>query len=238
MDGLAPEVKLVATTAYVMAVVCTPPEAVPAFAVHAAVAIAALLLARIPARTLMRRLRIEIPFVAFAALLPVMGAAPRIDVGPLSLSQAGLWAMWGIVVKATLGLAASVVLIATTSPSQILEGCSRLRLPPTLVAIAGFMVRYGSIIGDEADRMAVARRARGDESRWFWQMRGAAAVGGALVVRSYERGERVHRAMLARGYDGTMPPAERARPNGREWGVALVLPFVSCVTALIAIVAP
>jgi cobalt/nickel transport system permease protein len=36
---------------------------------------------------------------------------------------------------------------------------------------------------------------------------------GALFIRSYERGERVHLAMLARGYDGTMPvlgrPASR-----------------------------
>ena len=48
---------------------------------------------------------------------------------------------------------------------------------------------------------------------------------GALFLRSYERGERVHLAMLSRGYTGTMPfttaPATRA-----TWSVAL-LPAVA-----------
>ena len=47
----------------------------------------------------------------------------------LSLSVSGLWAAWNIVVKGTLGVAASIVLAATTTVSELLRGLDRLRLP-------------------------------------------------------------------------------------------------------------
>ena len=53
--------------------------------------------------------------------------------------------------------------------------------------------------------MRLARVQRGDDPRWLWQARGTGRMVGALVVRTFERGERVHVAMLARGYDGRMP---------------------------------
>jgi len=59
--------------------------------------------------------------------------------------------------------------------------------------------------------MRLARALRGDGARWWPSPR----VLGALALRAFERGERVHAAMLARGYDGRMPEivlALRARP--------------------------
>jgi cobalt/nickel transport system permease protein len=59
--------------------------------------------------------------------------------------------------------------------------------------------------------MRLARALRGDRAHWLPRPR----VLGALALRSFERGERVHAAMLARGYDGRMPEivfAPRARP--------------------------
>jgi cobalt/nickel transport system permease protein len=53
--------------------------------------------------------------------------------------------------------------------------------------------------------MRIARISRGHDPRFLWQV-GATARGiGALFVRSYERGERVHLAMVSRGWTGTMP---------------------------------
>ncbi|HRE03653.1 MAG TPA: CbiQ family ECF transporter T component, partial [Ilumatobacteraceae bacterium] len=53
--------------------------------------------------------------------------------------------------------------------------------------------------------------------RWLWQARPIAASLGTLFVRSYEHGERVHLAMLSRGFTGSMPsldddPSQRRRP--------------------------
>ena len=59
--------------------------------------------------------------------LPFVGQGERVEVLGLSLSVEGLWAAWNIVVKGTLGVAASVLLAATTPVPDLLRGLERLR---------------------------------------------------------------------------------------------------------------
>ena len=217
---LAPEVKVVAAFAFVVAVVATPPDAYWAFAVDAAVVIAAVVAARLPARWVVRRLRIELPFLAFALLLPLAGATAL--------------AAWNIVAKGFLGVGAAIVLSATTPVPELLAGLERLRVPRVLTAIAGFMARYVDVIAGDLDRMRIARASRGDDPRWLWQARGVAATAGTLFVRSYERGERVHLAMLARGYDGTMPMLHRHDPPAGASLLALGAPAIAVAVTVLA----
>ena len=66
----------------------------------------------------------------------------------------------------------------------------------------GFMVRYVEVVGDQWRRMGVARASRGftPTSPRSWRALGASL--GTLFISSYERGERVHLAMLSRGHEG------------------------------------
>jgi cobalt/nickel transport system permease protein len=236
---LAPEVKVVATVAFVGAVVATPREAVWAFGVHAALVAAVIAVAGLPVGLVASRLRIEIPFLLFALFMPFTGAAPRVEVLGLSLSEPGLWAAWNIAVKGSLGVAASIVLAATTPVADLLLGLDRLRVPRVMTAIAGFMIRYLGIATDEARRMHIARQSRGYEPRWLWQARGLAASAGTLFVRSYERGERVYLAMVSRGYDGSMPDVgtgagARPRRGMGAGGAAALVPLAAWGVALSA----
>ncbi|HEY8545433.1 MAG TPA: cobalt ECF transporter T component CbiQ [Acidimicrobiales bacterium] len=236
---LAPAAKVAATLAFVVAVVATPREAGWAFAVDAALVVAVARAAHLPLPTLARRLVIEAPFVAFALFLPLVGEAPRTDVPGLgvSLSEPGLWAAWNILVKGTLGVAATVLLASTTSVVELLHGLDRLRVPAAFTTIAGFMVRYGEVLVGEASRMRIARLSRGHDPRWFWQARAVAATAGTLFIRSYERGERIHVAMLSRGFTGRRPPAAGGRHDHDAppaW-VAAAVPAVAGVAALAAL---
>jgi cobalt/nickel transport system permease protein len=145
---------------------------------------------------------VELPFVAFALLLPFVATGPRTEVLGWSVSVDGLAGAGSFLAKATLGVLASLLLAATTEPVHLLRGLERLRLPAQLVQIMGFMVRYLDVVGDELARMRVALTSRGftprDPRHWPVIARSA----GALFIRSYERGERVHLAMVSRGYDG------------------------------------
>ncbi len=78
---------------------------------------------------LVRRLLIELPFVAFAVFLPVVGTGPHTDVLGLSLSVPGLWGAWNILAKATLGVAATGILVTTTDIRDLLAGLDRLHVP-------------------------------------------------------------------------------------------------------------
>ena len=148
--------------------------------------------------------------------------------------MSGLWAAWNILVKGTLGVAATGLLTATTPIPSILQGLERLRLPKVFVAICAFMVRYADVIAGELHRMRVARESRGHDPRWIWQARAVAATAGALFIRSYERGERVYLAMVARGYDGSMPVLHHHRASRAEWAMALSLPAAAAAVSVTA----
>jgi cobalt/nickel transport system permease protein len=226
---IAPEAKLAATFLFLVIVVVTPRESIGAFAAYAVLVLAAALVARIRPLSLVCRLRFELPFVAFALFLPFIGQEPRTSVLGLTLSVEGCWAAWNIVAKATLGVLVTSVLAATTSVVDVLRGLDRLRVPKVFTGIMGFMVRYGEVVGDEMRRMRIARLARAGDPRWFWQARAVAASAGALFIRSFERGERVHLAMLAREYQGSMPVLDASDRECR-WP-AFVLPATAAVVA-------
>ncbi|HSK95796.1 MAG TPA: cobalt ECF transporter T component CbiQ, partial [Euzebyales bacterium] len=196
LHRLAPEVKVACAVAFVFAVAVTPREAVWAFALHAAVLAAMVALSGVGPRFVVTRLAVSLPFIAFALFIPFVGGGDRIEVVGVSLSREGLWGAWNVVAKAGLGATVSILLAATTEVPRLLTGMTRLRVPPALTMIASFMVRYIEVLGAEVRRMRIAMVSRGYAPRWLWQARPVATSAGALFVRSYERGERVHAAML------------------------------------------
>ncbi len=235
LHRLPAQCKVAATLLFIVAVVVTPREQFWAFALLAGLVVAAALIGSVPLPSVARRLVIEVPFLLFAVLLPVLGSGPRVDVLWFSLSEAGLWAAWNIVAKATIGVAASIVLASTTSIPALLGGLERLRVPRTMVAIAGFMVRYGDVVADEVRRMRIARESRLGSGGRLGQVKALATTAGALFVRSYERGERVYLAMESRGYAGSMP-VRGAPASARSWLVCMAWPAVAATVAAVATV--
>ncbi len=219
----APQVKIAAAFGFILAIVATPREAVWAFAAYTAVVVALGAAAGITPGFAARRLILEVPFVAVALLLPLLGGGPIVSVAGLDLSVAGLWDAWNILVKATLGLGVAIVLGATTEVPQFLAGLDGLRLPSVVTAIAGFTVRYVDVIADDWTRMRIAMASRGHDPRWFTQIGPYARMIGAMFVRTYERGERVYLAMAARGYTGVMPPSLQPATPAGQWAIAATL---------------
>jgi len=225
---LSAQSKLVATVAFVVVVVLTPREWVAAFAGYALLLGIALGVARVPLSRVLGGLVIEIPFVVFALLLPFVGPAPE---GPLGLSIAGTWAAWNILVKASLGVLAATMLAATTLPSDMVAGLQSLRLPSPIVAIFTFFIRYVDVVADQYRRMRVGQQARGFSSASPRSWPVLAAGLGALFVRSFERGERVHLALVSRGYQGRLPEPPAGLAN--SWPIALSLPAAAALLLLI-----
>lgn len=234
LHRLRPQCKIAAAIAFIFIVVATPREQFWAFAVYAIGLGAVARLSGLPARLVLRRLTVDLPFLAFALFLPFFAGGEQIGDGWWSLSVDGLWASWNIVVKGTLGVTTSVLLTGTTSMADLIRGMERLHAPAAFTSITTFMVRYAEVITGEMQRMKVARESRGHDPRWIWQIRAIAHSAGTLFVRSYERGERVHLAMLSRGFDGSMPSLADGAATRREWTVAASLPMAALTVAAAA----
>lgn len=197
--------KVLVLLTFVLVVVATPKEWFPVFGGYLLLIVGVIGVSQVPPTYILKRMVVEVPFLFFAVLLPFVATGPQTEVLGLSVSESGLLAAWGLLAKGTLGVLASLTLAATTEPHALLAGLERLRLPHQLVQIMSFMVRYLDVVTDEMQRMRIARESRGFTARnpRHWPV--IAKSAGALFIRSYERGERVHLAMLSRGYTGRMP---------------------------------
>jgi cobalt/nickel transport system permease protein len=189
---LDPRAKLIGLLGITIVAVSTPLGAWPVFVACAAAQVAVAAIAHIPARTIVSRARVVLPLLLFVALL-----IPFAEHGLTTFATTGS--------KALLGTISAVLLGATTSFPDVLHALERLRAPKLLVLIAAFMYRYLFTIIDEVQRMRAALAARGYAPRNALQAQAIGRVATALFLRTYERAERVHLAMLARGWRQTMP---------------------------------
>jgi cobalt/nickel transport system permease protein len=227
---LPAQVKIVAALLGVICVVATPRTEFWAFGLYLVLLAGIWAVAAVPVGHVARRAVIEVPFVVVALVMPFLGGGPRFAFLGLSLSEPGALAGWNILAKGTIGVLASLTLAATTTPRELIVGLQRLRAPAVLTTIATLMLRYLEVIAAEARRMRTARISRGHDPRFLWQV-GATARGiGALFVRSYERGERVHLAMVSRGWRGTMP--DRGAPAAAGTWLAGMVPVLAAACVL------
>ena len=230
---LPAQTKLAALPAFAACVVAVPAGSWWALATCAALLLAVVALCRLPVAVVARRMVVEAPVVVFALLLPLVATGPRVDVLGLELSRAGLLGGGTLLVKASLGVLAAVVLAATTSSRDLLAGLERLHLPRPMVAILTFAVRYSTVLVQESRRLQVALAVRGGGRR-LRHLRAVAGCAGALFVRGYERGERVQRSMVVRGWTGAVPVLGSAPATARQWATAGSLPALALVVALVA----
>ena len=231
---LPAHLKILALLSFVVVVVATPGPEVGAFVAYLVLLLAAVRLSRVPLTYLLPRMVVEVPFLVFALLLPFIATGERVEVGPLSLSEPGLLAAWTLVAKGTLGVLAALVLATTTEARDLVAGLQRLRMPALMVQILSFMLRYLEVVAGEMHRMRVARESRGFTGRSVRAWPVLARSAGALFIRSYERGERVHLAMLSRGYAGQLPLTEQVAVDGAQVRRAAALPGAALAVLLTA----
>jgi cobalt/nickel transport system permease protein len=169
-------------------------------------AVALLLLARLPPGWWLKRLGIVALFLGvFAVACPFLLDGPGLTwrLGPVQVSLYGLVAGLLLLAKGLAIVALMLVLLATAPLDVTLKAAHALRVPGLLVQLVLLTYRYIFVVGQELARLRVALRTRGYRNRVSrHSYRTIGNVTGSLLVRSYERAERVGQAMRCRGFDG------------------------------------
>lgn len=192
---IAPQWLLAGAIGYVILVACTPLAWRRVIMGEACVLAFAIGLSGLSAGTLLRRWAAFSPLVAFFAITAAFGRPERLELGLAVVIPT-------LLVKNSLAFLAIMIPAGVLPFPRFLAGLRGLGMPALLVSALRFMARQLAILADELDRMIQARRARTFRRSQWRDWSSLAGMIGALFVRSLERGERVHAAMLARGYDG------------------------------------
>jgi len=186
-----PRARIAATV--VLAVVVAVAKSEPAMGFALAVAVGLVLLARISPGDLLRRL---LPLEILLTVLMLVIPWPAYQHEDLMLAAV-------IALKANAAVLAVAALIGTMDAVTLGHALAHFHVPPKLVQLLLFMVRYFDVMGREYARLRAAMRVRC--FRPAMNRHSYRALGylvGMLLVRSFDRSERVLAAMKCRGFRG------------------------------------
>ncbi len=188
-----PRLKLLLTAGVILAGLCVPAENWPLLGVLIVLVFVGQSLARIPLSLIAGRLAVFLPAVLMLSFSFPLAAGFR----------EGWDLMVLVFLRSTLAFLSVLWLVNVLPFDQLLVKLRRSWVPDILIAMLAFMHRYLFLLWGELERMRGARRARNFAAGGVWlRWKTSAQMIGMLLIRGMSRGERVHGAMLARGWDG------------------------------------
>jgi cobalt/nickel transport system permease protein len=171
-----------------------------------ALAVLYLTLARLPLKRVAARLLLVNMFILFLWLvLPLTYPGdPLWHLGPVTATRQGFAYTGLITLKSNAIIIALIALIATVPVVTLGQALHNLRLPDKLCHLLLFTYRYIYVFEQEFRRLVQAMKIRGFRPRTnLHTYRSYAYLAAMLLVRSFDRAERVFQAMLCRGFKGT-----------------------------------
>ncbi len=194
--------KLIAFTALIIAILCIPMKSGGLFFAYFFATTILMGISQVPLAYILGRTLVILPFIMLASL-----AAP----------WKGLSGLGILTIRAVLCLILLILLTNTTRFVELLRGLRKLGCPQILVMNLGFLYRYLFVLTEEAMRMKQARDCRRvGRAPFREELKVLSSMLGTLLIRSFERAERMYGAMLSRGYSGDFPVVAPRRFTWRD----------------------
>lgn len=215
LHRLDPRAKVLVTFIFIVAVISFDRYELASllpFFVFPAVMIA---LGDLPAGYIVRKAGIVIPVAIVVGMFnPLFDREILFRLGPLGIS--GGWLSWAsIVVRAMLTVGAAMILVGVTGFTAICQALERLGMPRVFAVQLLFLYRYIFVLTEEASRASRARELRSFGKRGA-TLGSYGSLVGHLLLRTWQRAERIHMAMLARGFSGEFHTRRTFRFGSRE----------------------
>jgi cobalt/nickel transport system permease protein len=210
--------KLIGFLIPILLIASTPADQFWPYPIYFALLILLVIFSRVPAAHILWRCAAASPFILMASAFLLLTRAHDTALPALSVP-----------LKAYGCVALMTLLTATSRFHDLLRAMRSLGSPKALNLVASLMFRYMFLLQEEYQRMSRAR-----ESRTALPIRsGRFGLYGRqfalLFIRSWERAERIHAAMLARGFKDTL----KIEAGGTLRGADFLFPAASCTAFLI-----
>jgi len=225
--SLAVHTRLLCIFLLVFAIALTPIARWWTWAIYGTMTLPILYWSNVDLGILVKRMAIESAFISVILLGTLFRGGGEVlwQWGWLQITTNGLMVLGSVSIKAFLSLLLLNILTLTTSIPLLLQALVTLKMPPLLVSILASMYRYISVLTNEFKAMHRAATARNFSTRNLynlqrldraWQRQVLGNMLGMLFIRTYDRGDRIYQAMLARGYQGIPTVTELESGSWRD----------------------
>jgi len=158
------------------------------------------------------------------------GGESLFRIGWFEVSRQGVSLSARITLKSNAILLAFISLIATMPLATLGHALSKLRVPPKIIYLLLMSYRYVFVIEQEYQRLIRAAKIRGFQPRTgMHTYRTYAYVIGMLLVRAASRAQRVHQAMLCRGFKGTFYSLHDFKTDRSAWIFSMLMTIIILV---------
>ena len=216
LSKVKPQTKLLGIFLIILSIAFFSMNNLKLFMIHICCVVYLLFISKISFKTYLKRLSIDIPFVLFAIFLPFISKGNGKIFGEylgLTIYETGLIEMRNLIFKITLCVTLAIILTATTSTIELIYGMQKLKISPLLISIFSFAIRYIDVFIDELKRVKISMKSRGYSEKGLKNLQPIAFASGAMLIRGYERGERVYNSMISRGFNGYLELHDREYKN-------------------------
>jgi len=169
-----------------------------------------LLAIKIPPRLLLLRLTMPLVMAAVVLITQIFfyGATPWFTISLWGFHlvgyEDGLARGFLIMCRVIGGVSLILFLSMSTPANKLLLAASWFRVPKIFIELTLLVYRYVFVLIEEVVAIRNAQKVRLGYCNWRQSMKSLGILGGSLILRAYDRAERVFEAMIARGYTGTM----------------------------------
>lgn len=228
MHKLHPTVKLLTTGVFIVVAVSFDRYAFGRLIPYVFYPTLLMALSETPYAMLLKRFLIALPFCLFAGISnAIFDRVPAFAVNGVTVSY-GAISLFTIIFKTYLCVMAVLLLVASTPLAEITASMRRLKLPDVFVALFEMTYRYIGVLFEEAYSMHVAYilRSRGKKGV---DIKNIGSFLGQLLLRSFDRAERVYNAMKCRGYAQGALSRGYEKLKIRDWifGFAACFAFIA-----------
>jgi cobalt/nickel transport system permease protein len=223
-----PRVKVGVTLLFILTVSLLPFGAFWAYGVMFGLVMLAAVISKVGVGYVLKRSFIALPFALAAITLPFTVEGETLLVmpilGDITITVEGTVRFASILIKSWVSVQVAILMVAVTPFPDLLWGLRALYIPQPIVSIVSFMYRYLFVLSDEVLRLLRARSSRSatmpgrrSGGSVIWRGKVAGRMAGSLMLRSFERSERIYNAMTARGYRGQFRTISQAKMNSMDW---------------------
>jgi cobalt/nickel transport system permease protein len=217
-----PAIKLLATVVYLITVISFQGEQISGLIVYFCYPILLMAFGEIPVKPLFLRVLIALPFSVFAGLSNLfLNQEEVILLGSLVITV-GMLTFVSILFKTVLTVSAVLLLIATTTMNDLLYAMLYFHIPNILVMQITMTFRYLGVLMGEATVMYHAYILRAPREKGI-QLKNMGSFLGQLIIRSFDRAERIYHAMKCRGFEREFSFSNRPVVPLVQWFYLIVL---------------